>query len=112
MALLTPELDNIIAEGAAAIPTTALWEEIRDLIGSNYGHSGSVVLGSTGGVTVTIPDQNTVEYDVFFFVEKDPAVPDGSTGEIKIEAVSQTSFKVYNSGSDVTSVLYYRVFKR
>ena len=111
MALLTPELDKIIAEGAAAIPTTALWEEIRDLIGSNYGHSGSITLGSTAGVTVTIPDQNTVEYDVFYFVEKS-AAPDGSVGEIRIEQISQTQFKVYNSGSDTTSVLYYRVFKR
>ena len=33
-------------------------------------------------------------------------------GEIRIEIISQTSFKIYNSGSDTESILHYRVVPR
>lgn len=113
MAFASPELDAIIAAGAGAIPTTALWTEIRTLLNHAFGLvGGSVTLGGPAGVTVTITDVNTVLYDVLYFVEYATGVAPGSTGEIRIQVVSSTSFKVYNSGSDTASKLYYRVVPR
>jgi hypothetical protein len=113
MAFATPELDAMISSGEAAIPTVALWTEIRDLLQGGYGSAvGSVTLGGSAGVTATFDDLNTVDYDVFYFIEYDSDVAAGSTGEIRIDRVSQTSFKVYNTGSDTTSVLHYRVHPR
>lgn len=113
MAFSSPQLDAIIAAGAGGIPTTALWQEIKALINSNYGDaSGSVTLAGSSGATVTFSDLGTVDYDVFYYVEYSAAVQAGSTGEIRIEIVDATSFKVYNSGSDTTSSLYYKVIKR
>lgn len=113
MAFASPELDAIILEGAGGIPTKALWEEIRGLLTNAYGAAiGSVTLAGNAGVTATFININSVDYDVFYHIEYNPAVPAGSTGEIRIERINQTSFKVYNSGSDTTSVLYYRIQKR
>lgn len=113
MAFATPELDAMISTGVSAIPTTPLWEEIKALLLANYGSAvGSVVLNSDTGVTATFADINSVDYDVYYHVEYDPLVAAGSTGEIRIERLGQTSFKVYNTGSDTTSVLFYRIQKR
>lgn len=113
MAFSSPELDAIIAAGAGGIPTTALWTEIKTLLGNSYGAaSGSVTLGSIAGVTATFADINTVDYDVFYWVEYAAGVAAGSTGEIRIQIVGKTSFKVYNSGSDTASKLHYRVIPR
>lgn len=51
-------------------------------------------------------------YDVLYFVEYAAGVAPGSTGEIRIEIIDSTSFKVYNSGSDTVSTLHYRVVPR
>lgn len=113
MAFSSPELDAIIAAGAGGIPTTALWTEIKTLLNNAFGLvGGSVTLAGPSGVTVTITDVNTVLYDVLYFVEYAAGVAPGSTGEIRIQVVSPTSFKVYNSGSDTASKLYYRVVPR
>ena len=113
MAFASPELDAIIAAGAGGIPTTALWTEIRDLINDAYGQVvGSVTLAGPAGVTATFADINTVDYDVFYWVEYAAGVAAGSTGEIRIQIIGKTSFKVYNSGSDTASKLYYRVVPR
>jgi len=113
MAFTSPELDLIIAAGAGGIPTTALWTEIKTLLNQAFGLvDGSVTLGGQSGVTVTIADVNTVLYDVLYFVEYASDVPEGSTGEIRIQIISKTSFKVYNSGSDTASKLHYRVVPR
>lgn len=113
MAFASPELDAIIAAGAGGIPTTALWTEIKALLADSYGPVvGSVTLAGPAGVTVTFTDINTVDYDVFFWVQYASGVAPGSTGEIRVEVVGQTSFKVYNSGSDTASKLYYRVVPR
>lgn len=110
---VSPELDAIIAAGAGAIPTTALWTEIKTLLNQAFGLvGGSVTLGGPAGATVTIADVNTVLYDVLYFVEYAAGVSAGSTGEIKIQVISSTSFKVYNSGSDTVSILHYRVVPR
>ena len=108
-----PELDAIISAGAGAIPTTALWAEIRTLLNNVYGAAeGSQQLAGPDGAIVTINDVNTVEYDVFFWIEYAEGVPAGSPGEISIAILSQTSFKIYNSGSDTESILHYRVVPR
>lgn len=113
MAFASPELDAIIAAGAGAIPTTALWTEIKTLLNQAFGLvGGSVTLGGPAGATVTIADVNTVLYDVLYFVEYAVGVPAGSTGEIRIQVINSTSFKVYNSGSDAASTLHYRVVPR
>jgi len=113
MAFASPELDAIIAAGAGAIPTTALWTEIKALLADCYGQVvGSVTLAGPTGVTVTFTDINTVDYDVFWWVEYAAGVAPGSTGEIRVQVVGQTSFKVYNSGSDTASKLFYRVVPR
>ena len=113
MAFASPELDAIITAGAAGIPTVALWTEIRTLLNQAFGLvGGSATLGGPSGVTVTIADVNTVLYDVLYFVEYAAGVAPGSTGEIRIEIINSTSFKVYNSGSDTTSKLYFRVVPR
>ncbi len=113
MAFSSPELDAIIAAGAGGIPTTALWTEIKTLLNQAFGLvDGSVTLGGPSGTTVTIADVNTVLYDVLYFVEYSSDVPEGSTGEIRIQIISKTSFKVYNSGSDTASTLHYRVVPR
>jgi hypothetical protein len=113
MAFVSPELDAIILGGAGAIPTTALWTEIRALIQNAYGMVvGSVTLAGPSGATVTIADLGVVEYDVVYWIEYNSGLPAGNIGEIRIEIVSSTSFKVYNSGSDASSVLYYRIVKR
>lgn len=111
MAVSSPQLDAIIAGGGGAIPTTALWQEIKDLI---QGSIGAVVgqetlAGNGSSVTVTFADIGTVDYDVLFSIEYNSLVPAGSTGEIRIEIIDATAFKVYNSGSDAVSKINYRV---
>ena len=113
MAFASPELDAIITAGAGAIPTTALWTEIRALLNSSYGDVvGDVTLAGPAGVAVTFADIGSVDYDVFYWVEYDSGVESGSTGEIRIENQGATGFKVYNSGSDTASTLYYKVVLR
>jgi hypothetical protein len=108
----TPYLDELIAEGASAIVTTEVWQEIKDSLGSGggsgalVGQRGFVTLGGLDGVTVTISDAGE-NYDILFWLVKGP--DSGSTGEISFEIIDNTSFKVYNTGSDVSSVLKYLV---
>ncbi|MEW6710399.1 MAG: hypothetical protein AB1403_11305 [Candidatus Riflebacteria bacterium] len=108
----TPFLDEIIDEGEGGIPTTELWEEIRDNLGGGggttpAGQKGSVTLGGSAGVAVTISDVGSTDYDIFYFVENGAGA--GSIGEITFRKDSSTQFTVFNSGSDVTSVLRYWV---
>lgn len=109
----TPYLDDLIAEGASAIVTTEVWQEIKDNLGTGGGGSGtltgqrgSVTLAGSTGATVTIADAGA-NYDISYWIVK--GANTGSTGEITFEIISNTSFKVYNSGSDVTSTLKYIV---
>lgn len=110
--LETPFLDEIIEGGVGAIATTELWEEIRDNLGGGGGPSdgvrGSVTLGGSAGVTVTIPDMGSDGYDISYFIVKGTGAL-GAVGEISFEAISGTQFKVYNTGSDTTSTLRYWV---
>ena len=111
MAFSSPQLDAIIAAGAGGIPTTALWQEIKDLIENNYGVvSGNDTLGGVSGTTVTFADIGTVDYDVFYYVATGGTV--GSIGEITITIVDSTSFTLVNSGSNTTASFYYRVVPR
>ena len=112
MTIETPYLDEIIEVGEGGIPTTELWEEIRDNLGGGGGVSGgvhgAVTLGGSAGVTATFTDVGTAAYDILHFVVKGSGDL-GAVGEITFEIVNSTSFIVYNTGSDTTSVLRYWV---
>lgn len=112
MAIETPYLDEIIEVGEGGIPTTELWEEIRDNLGGGGGVSGgthgSVTLGGSAGVTVTFADVGSASYDILHFVVKATSEL-GLVGEISFEIIDSTSFTVYNTGSDITSTLRYWV---
>lgn len=112
MALETPYLDEIIEVGVGGIPTTELWEEIRDNLGGGGGVGGgihgSVTLGGSAGVTATFTDVGTSAYDILHFVVKSSGDL-GAVGEITFEIINSTSFIVYNTGSDTTSTLRYWV---
>ena len=112
MAFTTTQLDAIIAAGAGGIPTTALWQEIKDLLQASYGAvQGSFTLAGPTGYTETFSDIGSVDYDVFYWIEYDSAEI-GTTGEIQVEIIDATSFKVYNTGSDTASTFHYRVILR
>lgn len=113
MALETPYLDEIIEVGVGGIPTTELWEEIRDNLGGGGGGvsggvHGSVTLGGSAGVTATFTDVGSASYDILHFVVKGSGDL-GAVGEITFEIIDSTSFVVYNTGSDTTSTLRYWV---
>jgi len=114
MAISTPYLDALIAQGVSGLPTVEVYEEIRAALNMAYGdEAGSVTLaGTSAGVAVTIDDLLTVNYDVFYWVERDASMTLGQQGEIEIVRDSSTQFTVINSGSDNASKLYYRVYKR
>jgi hypothetical protein len=108
----TPYLDEIIEVGEGGIPTTELWEEIRDNLGgggggTSTGAKGSVTLNSTDGVVATFSDQGTTGYDILFSVLHSATA--GAVGEVTFEIIDATSFRVYNTGSDTTSTLRYWV---
>lgn len=109
MAIETPYLDEIIAVGPGGIPTTELWEEIKDNLGGSGGTSGgvrgAVTLNSTDGVVATFADQGTSAYDILYSVIHSANA--GMVGEITFEIIDSTSFRVYNTGSDTTSTLRY-----
>lgn len=112
MTIETPFLDEIIEVGEGGIPTTELWEEIRDNLGGGGGVSGgvhgSVTLGGSAGVTATFTDVGSASYDILHFVVKGSGEL-GAVGEISFEIIDSASFTVYNTGSDTTSTLRYWV---
>jgi hypothetical protein len=111
MAFASPELDAIILAAGGAIPTVALWTEIRDLLQDTYGSVvGSETLPGVTGVNVTIADIGTVDYDIFGFVESGGTV--GTIGEITATPVNSTTFRLVNSGSNTTATFKYRIIKR
>lgn len=114
MAIATPYLDALISEGVSATMPVEVFEEIRNALNMAYGAEiGSVTLaGTSAGISVTMTDLNTVNYDVFYWIEVDSTMTLGQQGEITITRNSSTNFTVINSGSDNASTLYYRVYKR
>jgi len=112
MTIETPYLDEIIEVGVGGIPTTELWEEIRDNLGggggSGEGVHGSVTLGGAAGVTATFSDVGTTGYDILYFIQKGTGSL-GLVGEVSFEIIDATSFTAYNTGSDTTSTLRYWV---
>lgn len=102
----TPFLDEIIAAGPGGIPTTELWQEIKNNIGGGnssiaVGQKGSAILAGPTGVAVSINDVGSTNYDILYFVENDSGA--GSIGEITFLKNSGTQFTIYNSGSNKTS---------
>lgn len=113
--MATPFLDEIVEVGAGGIPTTDLWEEIRDNLGGGGGgggiagsQKGAITLGGNDGVTVTIEDMGSAAYDITHYISRN-SNSIGKVGEVTFEILSATQFKVYNTGSDTESVLRYWV---
>ena len=94
--------DAFIAAGVGAPLDTEVIEELKQNILLTGGQTGTDVFsGSAAGTTITMGTaMSDTNYSVQIMLTADPG---GKLGEVWIEVLSTTQFKVHNSGKAVTA---------